>query len=121
MKHQVWIYKVLCNGLSTIKDCMGPAKSETCILCCFCEVILCCAGITDENEFHTSSSPTLCVQWRPCGHAHSLCSETTSLLFSKRSRDLNSHAFHLQLTLSRIAACLSRIAACQSGSLSLLL
>ena len=38
--------------------------------------LLCSAGITNENEFHTSSSPTLCaLNDVTSGHTHSLCSE----------------------------------------------
>jgi len=38
--------------------------------------LLCSAGITNENEFHNSSSPTLCASNDvTSGHAHLLCSE----------------------------------------------
>ena len=50
---------------------LGPATSNT-FLCCF----WCSAGITNGNEFHTSSSPTLCaISDITSGHAHSLYSE----------------------------------------------
>jgi len=39
--------------------------------------LLCSAGIANENEFHTTSSPTLCASNDvTSGHAHSLCLET---------------------------------------------
>jgi len=45
----------------------------------FCVVfarLLCSAGIANENEFHTSSSPSLRTSNDvTSGHAHSLCSE----------------------------------------------
>jgi len=45
----------------------------------FCVVfarLLCSAEITNENEFHTSSSPTLCVSNDvTSSHTHPLCSE----------------------------------------------
>jgi len=44
--------------LSTIKDWDLPDQWHFCVV--FAR-LLCSAGITNENEFHTSSSPTLCV------------------------------------------------------------
>ena len=50
---------------------LGPATSKT-FLCCFAR-LLCSAGITNGNEFHTSSSPTLCAfNDITSGHVHSL-------------------------------------------------
>jgi len=38
--------------------------------------LLCSAGITNSNEFHTSSSPTLCASNDiTSGQAHSICLE----------------------------------------------
>ena len=59
--------------LSTIKDWDLLHQRHFCVV--FAR-LLCSAGITNENEFHTSSSPTLCASNDvTSGHAHSLCSE----------------------------------------------
>ena len=59
--------------LSTIKDWDLLHLRHFCVV--FAR-LLCSAGITNENYFHTSSSPTLCGSNDiTSGHAHSLCSE----------------------------------------------
>ena len=59
--------------LSTIKDWDLLHQRYFCVV--FAR-ILCSAGIANENEFHNSSSPTLCASNDiTSGHAHSLCSE----------------------------------------------
>ena len=61
------------NNLSTIKDWDLLHQRHFCVV--FAR-LLCSAGITNGNEFHTSSSPTLCAfNEVTSGHAHSLCSE----------------------------------------------
>jgi len=65
--------QVRLSWLSTIKDWDLLHQRH------FCAVsarLLCSAGITNENEFHYSSSPTLYVSNDvTSGHAHSLCLE----------------------------------------------
>ena len=59
--------------LSTIKDWDLLHQRHFCVV--FAR-LLCSAGITNENEFHNSSSPTLCASNDvTSSHAHSLCSE----------------------------------------------
>ena len=58
------------SKLSTIKDWDLLHQWHFCIV--FAR-LLCSAGITNENEFHTSSSATLCTSNDVAsGHAHSL-------------------------------------------------
>ena len=58
--------------LSTIKDWDLLHQRLFCVV--FAR-LLCSAGITNENEFHSSSSPTLCASNDvTSSHAHSLCS-----------------------------------------------
>ena len=56
-----------------------PLRTGTCYIRYFCVVfarLLCSAGIANENEFHTSSSPSLRTSNDiTSGQAHSLCSE----------------------------------------------
>ena len=59
---QVGLWVSSTHGLlSTIKDWDLLHQRHFCVV--FAR-LLCSAGITNENEFHTSSSPTLCIQWR---------------------------------------------------------
>ena len=56
--------------LSTIKDWDQLHQGHFCVV--FTR-LLCSAAITNENEFHNSSSPTLCAfNDITSGHAHSL-------------------------------------------------
>ena len=60
-------------NFSTIKDWDLLHQRHFCVV--FAR-LLCSAGITNENEFHNSSSPTLCASNDvTSGHAHPLCSE----------------------------------------------
>jgi len=60
------------DKLSTIKDWDLLHQEHFCVV--FAR-LLCSAGITNENKFHTSSSPTLCASNDIIsGHAHPLCS-----------------------------------------------
>ena len=53
-----------------------PLSTGTCYIRDFLARLLCSARITNENEFHNSSSPTLCASNDvTSGHAHPLCSE----------------------------------------------
>ena len=78
----VFLYHVEANcNLSTIKDWDLLHQRHFCVV--FAR-LLCSAGITNQNEFHTSSSPTLCASNDvTSGHAHSLCSE---IWFSEPTR-----------------------------------
>ena len=74
---QLLNYKVtpqlLTRLLSTIKD--GDLLHQR-YFCVVFARLLCSAGIANENEFHTSSSPSLRTSNDiTSGHAHSLCSE----------------------------------------------
>ena len=72
-KGQVCSQQSRARELSTIKDWDLLHQRDFCVV--FAR-LLCSAGITNENEFHNSSSPTPCdSNYVTSGRAHSLCSE----------------------------------------------